>query len=178
MSAREVTLAVLRAWTPPTPEQSALRQRFVDHLQVRPDGLLRACLPDHLTASVLVMSPDATEVLLTLHRKARRWFQLGGHLEPEDADVAAAATREAREESGIAGLTLDPEPVHLDEHPVPFCGGGARHLDVRFVGVAEPSSGHEPSEESAELRWWPVGQLPAPDLGELVDLSRARVLGG
>lgn len=175
--ARQATLQTLRAWEPPTLQQSVLQRRFVDHLQVHADGLLRSCRPDHLTASVLVMSPDTSQVLLTLHAKAGQWFQLGGHLEPTDADVVAAATREAREESGICGLTLDPEPVHLDEHPVPFCGEDTHHLDVRFVAVADPRTGHQVSDESSDLRWWAAEELPGTDLAELVELGRDRVLG-
>ena len=34
-------------------------------------------------------------VLLTLHAKARAWFQLGGHCEPGDLTLAGAALREA-----------------------------------------------------------------------------------
>lgn len=179
--ARAATLEVLERWHAPTRRQAQLRDHFLRHLRAHPDGLLRECRPDHLTASVVVVSPDAAQVLLTLHAKADAWFQLGGHLEPGDADVVAAATREAREESGIDGLRLDPVPVHLDVHPVPFCGEGVRHLDVRFVAVAHPGSGERASLESTDLRWWPAGALPGGDrgdLGELVDLARARVLRG
>ena len=62
-------------------------------------------------------------------------------------------------------------------HPVPFCGDGVHHLDVRFVAVADVASGERASAESTELRWWPADALPADDLGELVTLARARVLG-
>lgn len=178
MSALAATVAVLEDFPPPDERQSVLRRRFLRHLADRPDGLLRSCRPDHLTASVLLVDPAATHTLLTLHAKARAWFQLGGHIEPDDADVVAAARREAREESGLTDLRLDPVPVHLDVHPVPFCGDGVRHLDVRFVAVAAGTSVERSSEESAELRWWPVDRLPGQDLVELVGLARARVLAG
>jgi 8-oxo-dGTP pyrophosphatase MutT (NUDIX family) len=171
-------LATLRAWTAPTPDQEAARQRFVGHLEARPDGLSRDCRPDHVTASTLVLSHDLGSALLTLHAKAGAWFQLGGHCEPGDLTLAGAALREAVEESGVAELLLDPVPVQLSEHAVPFCGphGGVHHLDVRFLAVAPAEARHAVSEESLDVRWWPVGALPEPepDLVELVRLAVAR----
>lgn len=173
-------LAVLRSWTGPTPDQERLRARYVRHLEVHERGVFRDCAPDHLTASTLVLSHDGARVLLTLHGKARRWFQLGGHLEAGDATLAGAAEREAREESGLA-LVLDPVPVHLDEHAVPFCrpGPGAaqrpvHHLDVRFLAVAAPGAQPVVSDESLDVRWWALDSLPNPELAELVALARAR----
>ncbi len=178
MSAHAEALAALRAWTPPTAGQEALRERYVAHLEHHPDGLTRACRPDHLTASTLVIDADGTRVLLTLHARARRWFQLGGHIEPGDSSLAGAALREAAEESGLAALTLDPVPVQLSEHAVPFCGpdGDVHHLDVRFVAVARADAAFAVSDESLDVAWWPVDALPDPEPGlvELVALARAR----
>lgn len=174
--ARDRALDLLRAWTPPDPGQETLRQGYVDHLVRHDDGLQRGC-PDHLTASTLVMSPDGERVLLTLHAKAQQWFQLGGHVEPEDADLAAAARREALEESGLEELRLDPAPLQLDVHEVPFCAPGARHLDVRFLAVVDPGRVPVASDESAEVRWWPVTALPSQEvsLEELVRLALRRL---
>lgn len=163
-------LAVLLAWGPPSAAQATLRDRYVAHLSAHPDGLTRECRPDHLTASMVVLSADRSQVLLTLHAKAQRWFQLGGHCEPGDATLAGAALREATEESGVPGLRLLPGPVHLDEHEVPFCGptAGVHHLDVRFLAVAPTGVAHRTSDESLDVRWWPVADLPDPDLADLV----------
>jgi 8-oxo-dGTP pyrophosphatase MutT (NUDIX family) len=171
-------LAVLRAWEPPTPAQAALRDRYVAHLAGHGDAMTRDCYPDHLTASTLVLSADLDRVLLTLHAKAGRWFQFGGHCEPVDLTLAGAAAREATEESGIDDLALGPVPVQLSEHEVPFCDprGGVHHLDVRFLAVADDSAAHAASDESLDVRWWPADRLPdpQPDLVELVALARAR----
>jgi 8-oxo-dGTP pyrophosphatase MutT (NUDIX family) len=167
VSLRDSALATLRGWTAPDPGQETLRQRYLAHLEAHSDAAYRQCRPDHLTAGALVVSADRRQVLLTLHAKAGRWFQLGGHCEPGDTSLADAAFREATEESGIAGLLLDPEPVHLDEHPVTFCGapGLVHHLDVRFVALAPAGAAPVVSEESTDVRWWPVDGLPDPDHG-------------
>lgn len=169
-------LATLRDWVPPDDDQARLRERYVTHLETHPDAMTRACRPDHLTASTLVFSDDAAHVLLTLHAKARRWFQFGGHAEPVDTTLAAAALREALEESGLAprDLDLDPRPVLLDAHAVPFCGPGddVHHLDVLFRAVARPGVRHTVSEESLDVRWWPVDALPDPELAAFVERAR------
>ncbi len=181
MSLHADALAVLEGWPAPDAAQEQLRQRYVEHLRARPDAMTRGCRPDHLTASTLVLDADLDAVLLTLHAKAHAWFQFGGHCEPEDTSLAGAALREATEESGLDGLVLDPVPVQLSEHAVPFCGpyGDVRHLDVRFVAVAPPGADHVVSEESLDVRWWPADALPDPqaDLVELVSLARARAGG-
>jgi len=169
-------LALLRAWAPPSGEQAALRDRYVAHLESAPDGLRRTCYPDHLTASTLVLSADGERVLLTLHAKAQRWFQLGGHCEPGDDTLAGAAEREAVEESGLSDLRVEPIPLQLSEHAVPFCDprGGVHHLDVRFLAVADDGAEPAVSDESLDVRWWRVDALPDDDLADLVALALTR----
>lgn len=173
-------LAVLRAWVPPNDQQAALRDRYVAHLSTQPDGMRRSCLPEHLTASVLVLDRARTRLLLTLHAKSGRWFQFGGHTEPADQTLAGAALREAVEESGLAPdqLDLDPVPVLLDAHPVPFCGPGMDtwHLDVMYRAIARDRAEHAVSEESVDVAWWPLDGLPNPELAPFATLALAREL--
>jgi 8-oxo-dGTP pyrophosphatase MutT (NUDIX family) len=150
---------VLLAWLPPDDEQGALRDSYVEFLDLHPDAMWRACVDGHLTGSTLVLSHDRSHVLLTLHSKIKRWLQMGGHCEPGDTSLRAAAGREALEESGIAGLVLSAAPARLDRHRV-GCHGGSWHLDVQYVATAATGAVEVISDESLDLRWWPVDALP------------------
>ncbi len=165
---------VLTAWSPPDPSQDALREQYLAHLEARQDAMWRSCHPDHLTASAIVIAEDASAVALTLHAKLGRWLQFGGHCEPVDTSVAGAAERETREESGIDSLRLDPTPLLLSRHEVP-CGPErpAHHLDVQFLAVAPAEAPLAASEESTEVRWFALDDLPADTDATVRALSAA-----
>ena len=172
MTLHREALAELTTWSAPPGRQASLRDRYVAHLHQHADGTERSCFPDHLTAGTLVLSAEGDRVLLNLHRKAGRWFAFGGHCEPGDGSLLATAYREATEESGISGLRLSPEPVHLDEHAVDFCDtrGTVHHLDVRFAARAPAGAEPAVSAESTAVRWWALDDLP-----ELEDEMRALI---
>lgn len=136
--------------------QEELRQTYLDHLAAYEDAMWKACAAGHLTASALVVDQERGRVLLTLHKKMRMWLQMGGHCEPQDGTLAAAALREATEESGIPGLTLLPGgPVRLDRHSTPC----AWHLDVQYAALAPAGAVEAISDESLDLRWFPYDEV-------------------
>nr|WP_205615966.1 NUDIX hydrolase [Streptomyces harenosi] len=155
--------------------QQELRQLYLDHLAAHPDGMWKSCADGHITASALVVDAERGRVLLTLHRKLRMWLQMGGHCEPGDASLAAAALREATEESGVAGLTLLPGgPVRLDRHHTPC----AWHLDVQYAALAPAGAVEAISDESLDLRWFPyaqVAEVADESVVQLVEATRARL---
>ena len=178
MPIHDDVLATLRTWEPPTWEQAALREAYVGLLLARPDACARTCTPGHITASTIVLDATGTRMLLTLHPRIGLWVQLGGHIEPEDGSLLAAALREATEESGIEGLVIDPEPVQLSVHPI-TCKNSppTRHFDVRFVAWAPADAVAVRSEESRDLRWFDLDAPPEdfrPDTRELAHWAARR----
>jgi 8-oxo-dGTP pyrophosphatase MutT (NUDIX family) len=158
---------VLSGWTATSADADAARRETLALLHDGPAAVTRAHRPGHVTASTLILGTDG-RVLLCLHGRMKMWMQLGGHCEAGDSTVAAAALREATEESGIAGLILDPEPIDVHIHPVrcrPADGDpatAARHFDVRFVAVAPAGAVERISAESSALGWFRPDALPDP----------------
>jgi 8-oxo-dGTP pyrophosphatase MutT (NUDIX family) len=178
VSVRDSAIEALTAWRAPDPAQDALREAVLAFVLARPDACQRDCVPGHVTASALVLDSIGAQALLTLHPRLGRWVQLGGHCEDSDTDVVAAALREAEEESGIADLTIDPELVAVHVHPI-TCSLGVptRHVDMQFLAYAPADAQIACSDESLDLRWWPVDALPENSdhaLGQLVSLAHAR----
>ena len=169
-------IAALTDWSPTDPGQDALRHAVLAFLHGRPDGCRRSCVPGHVTASAIVVDDTGTRVLLTLHPRFGRWLQLGGHCEEGDSTIAAAALREATEESGIPDLRIQPELAAIHVHPV-TCSLGVptRHLDLQFIATATAGAEIAISDESLDLRWWPIDDLPEgtdAGLSRLVDAAR------
>ena len=162
MSLHGSVVETLQNWHPNDPGQDAVRLAVLAFVLARPDACERACVPGHVTASALVLDHTGTRTLLTLHPRLGRWVQLGGHCEESDADIASAALREAAEESGIDGLTIEDIPTAVHVHAL-TCSLGVptHHLDIQFVAHAPEGASIAISDESDDLRWWPLGELPA-----------------
>ena len=111
------------------------------------DPLSRDEVAAHFTASAFVVDEEARRVCLVAHAKLGRLLQPGGHVEPTDLSLEAAAMREAQEETSLE-LSFHPtaaRPFDLDVHEIPARPGEPAHwhLDVRYllVGRGEPCAG-------------------------------------
>lgn len=132
--------------------------------------------PGHFTASSFVIAPDRRRILLILHSKFGIWLQPGGHVDPEDVDIAAAARREVAEETGLAGPAIERSELFaglldVDIHDIPANPRKGepshQHLDVRFCFQATTSEVAAGSDAS-DARWVSLDEADAIETDESV----------
>lgn len=149
----------------PQPYASDVAQRTHDFLSTHQDDFWKrsAAAPGHITASAWVVNPEHTHILFTHHRSLDDWFQLGGHIEAEDADIYAAVLREVKEECGLVATFLSREIFDIDIHDIPARParneGAHVHFDIRFVLEAPfipPTLEHD---GSLEIVWVPIERI-------------------
>jgi 8-oxo-dGTP pyrophosphatase MutT (NUDIX family) len=118
----------------------------------------------HFTASAFVIDETCRRACLVTHVKLGRLLQPGGHVEPIDQTLEAAALREAHEETQLelAFHPVAPRPFDLDIHRIPERNSEPAHfhLDVRYllVGSGEPCHG---------AAWYPIGEAGDESVGRL-----------
>lgn len=159
--------------------ERGFRERMLELLETSAPASRRQFVPGHLTASAFVLSPERDALLLILHRKLGLWLQPGGHLEPDDADLEAAARREVAEEVGLRLSERDGAHIFdLDVHAIPARKDEPEHehFDVRFCFVA-PTRAIAASDEVVAARWVPLAELEQSTRDESV-LRAARKLHG
>lgn len=149
------------------PGESEVVAHFLELLRDPADPFRRERLAGHFTASAWVVDRGGTRTLLTHHRKLGLWLQLGGHCDGE-RDLAVAALKEAEEESGLDGLSIERELFDLDRHWIPEHKGVPAHwhYDVRFVVRAGADERFVVSDESHALAWRDIAALARDDAAD------------
>jgi 8-oxo-dGTP pyrophosphatase MutT (NUDIX family) len=152
----------LAAYEPADPREQEYRARMLRLLD-EDLALSRSHFqPGHLTASAFVLAPERDAVLLIFHRKLGIWVQPGGHVEPGDVDLEAAARREVQEEVGLE-LTSGggPAPIFdLDIHVIPQRKNEPphEHFDVRFC-LQAPTRQFVVGDEIVDARWIELSKI-------------------
>ena len=117
--------------------------------------------PGHFTASGLVASPDRSCILLIHHPRHDRWLQPGGHFEPHDDSVEAAARREVGEETGVTDLVrVGTGLMRIDAHDIPARSDEPSHVHIDLgVGFVAESPDIGPVSEVIDAAWVPFDDL-------------------
>ena len=160
------------------PGEAEVVAHFLALLADPSDPFVRERLAGHFTASSWLVAADGARTLLTHHRKLGLWLQLGGHADG-DRDLARAALREAEEESGLPGLSIEPGIFDLDRHWIPEHKGVPAHwhYDVRYVVRAGAEEAFVVSDESHALAWRDIAALARDDAADASVRRMARKWG-
>lgn len=120
----------------------------------------------HITASVLILNPDFTKVLMAYHNIYQSWAWTGGHADGEE-DLFYVAKKEAMEETGIKNFVpLTDNIVSIEILPV--YGHIKRgkyvsahlHLNVTYVLIVEESEEvHNKPDENKGVMWIKIDEL-------------------
>jgi 8-oxo-dGTP pyrophosphatase MutT (NUDIX family) len=147
--------------------EASFRRQIISFVSGNTDFASRNCAAGHVTASGWVLDASGTHALLIHHAKLDRWLQPGGHVEDNDASLAAAALREVMEETGLQRLSLASRtPYDIDVHAIPARGSDPAHMhyDCRFLFHAERHATVNISDESTSFQWVPISELTAKDV--------------
>lgn len=147
-------VAELAAYACRWPQEADCAAQFATLLDDDHDPFVRGRLAGHFTASSWLVDRTGSRVLLTHHRKLKRWLQLGGHADG-DRDLPQVALREAQEESGLGGLRVERDLFDIDRHWIPERGDvpGHWHYDARYVVHAGVEENYVVGDESLDLAW-------------------------
>lgn len=162
MSTGNERIAGLSTYATTFKDEQPFISRFIELLQ-GDRCFHRDYLPGHVTGSAWIVNEEKTHALLVHHAKLNKWLQPGGHADG-DENVMAVALREVSEETGLTKLQeLTPGIFDLDIHPIPARKDFPEHLhyDVRYAFIASQQDDLLLSDESTDVKWIPLADVPA-----------------
>jgi 8-oxo-dGTP pyrophosphatase MutT (NUDIX family) len=153
------------------------RKLTLDLLAHTPAPFSRAQFtPGHITCTALVLHPQNGSILLMHHHRLHVWLLPGGHIEPSDTSLAAAAAREAFEETLVR---IDPchEPflASVDVHGIPPKRDEPFHLHHDLIWCFRAVSAEiETTDEATAVLWANEEDCHRLNVAESIHNSMAR----
>lgn len=161
MESRVALVQCLHSYQTDFEEEKLFIPQFLDLLTSN-HCYFRDHLPGHITGSAWIVNEEKTHILLVHHVKLGKWLQPGGHADG-DENVMRVSLKEAREETGLKNLSfLNPNIFDIDIHPIPARKDFPEHLhyDIRFAFVSSLASPLQVSDESHDVRWTALEEVP------------------
>lgn len=151
---QEPLLQLLSKHQPIDSHEQEMLERIVVFVHEHENFYSRDLLVGHLTGSAWIVDETFSHALLLHHGKLNKWLQPGGHIE-DDAEMLAAAMREAREETGVAVRPHSPAIFDVDIHGIPARPNEPAHFhyDIRFWLIADKAAPLVVTSESKDLAW-------------------------
>ncbi len=158
----------IRDYLPYNEQEEQDKEMMLRFMEQNGDYLERTNRAAHFSASLWVMNPERTKVLMVYHNIYHSWSWIGGHADGEE-DLVAVALRELFEETGVkdAWLVSDKifslESLTVDGHEkrgvyVP----SHLHLNVTYLAEAyeEEELVVKPDENSG-VQWFEIEEALA-----------------
>lgn len=150
----------------------------------------RSTFSGHVTCGAIVVD-HLGRVLHVLHRASGKVLAPGGHTEPEDESLAAAALRELYEETGIPPQAVKPwpgyeaVPLDIDIHDINAHPGKSepshQHFDFRFafyISAEQLPPLRLQDEEVSGAQWLAFADVRSPTLrAKLLDAEASGLAG-
>ncbi|MCP3977519.1 MAG: NUDIX hydrolase [bacterium] len=146
----------------PRPDESAALAAMLDLVATPLEPCSRNHFdPGHFTVGAFVVTDG--HMLLVHHRRMGIWLEPGGHVDPEDITLEAAAARELLEETGITGQLIGDGIFDIDKHPIPAGRGEPPHyhFNIGFLFDAPMLEPVGEAEEVHDVRWVPLDEVGA-----------------
>ena len=154
-------LEAIASYTPKNEQEAQDKAFFLRFAAANPNCLIRENDIAHFTASAWVVTPDRSKVLMVWHNIYKSWSWTGGHADGE-ADLAAVALREVREETGVDSARLV-SPLLLSLESLTVDGHVKRgeylhshlHLNLTYLIEADDASPlRVKPDENSGVRWF------------------------
>ena len=150
----------IQHYHPGCEQEARDREAMIRFIQRHDDCLLRSNLIAHFSASVWVVNPQRTRVLMAYHNLYDSWAWIGGHADGEE-DLRAVAMRELQEETGVRHARLVSEDIFSLETLIVH-GHEKRgvyvpshlHMNLTYLAEADEDEAliHAPDENQA-VKW-------------------------
>ena len=163
-------LSAFSSYTTQYHEERLFISAFSELIENNQDCFERSLLSGHITGSAWILNQAFSKALLVHHNKLGRWLQPGGHADGEE-NISKVAEMELQEETGLTHAKVFSDSIFdIDIHQIPKHKRvpAHYHYDIRFLFVADENERIEVSNESNEVKWWPLASI-----SELVNDDRS-----